>query len=159
MRESTALVTMDEIQDFCREVNLPCSEKLILKMHKEEGFPLMKLGEQWESDKDIIRSWRMSRLRKKSRIDMSYVEERNQFILQAEKYANGVCGKTPPKSSDKETGERWAADWNYTYHSEINRLWREYEQKKRIAAEFARNEARRIYKEKLADMMGRRKDE
>jgi hypothetical protein len=159
MIESTALATMDEIQDFCREVNLPCSEKLILKMHKEEGFPLMKLGEQWESDKDIIQSWRRNRLQKNNCFDMTYIEERNQFITPATKYANEVCGKTAPKSSDPEIGEKWAADWNYTYHTEINRLWREYDQKKRFAAEFAQNEARRIYKEKLADMMGRRKDE
>jgi len=153
MIESTALATMDDISAYCREVKLPCSEAKILQMHKEEGFPLKQLAGQWESDKTLITAWRQERLLQR-RIDTSYIEERNQFIPTAEKLADRKHGATPPRSSDKKSAEKWAADWTLTFHTEMERLWEAHAKMKRIAAAYAQEEAKRIYEEKLAELMG-----
>lgn len=155
MIESTALITMDEIRDHCKEIGLPCSERMILKMHKEQDFPMIKnLARQWESDTEIIRAWRQDRLQKK-RVDTSYIEERNQFIPQAEKAANKKHGLTAPKEASGEDVEKWAADWSKTFHGEMESLWSVYVQRKKLASEFAQQESQRIYQEKLTELMGR----
>ncbi len=160
MTESTTLTTMESIKNFCREIELPCSERLIIQMHREQGFPLLQnLDKQWESDKDLIRAWRKERIIKR-RIDLSYIQERGQFIAEAKAYADRIHGATPKaKRADrkKSTSEdEWAAQWNLSYHAQMNRLWHEYVQKKYLAASYAQEEAHRIYEEKLAELMGRK---
>lgn len=161
MIESTALATMDDIRDYCREVKLPCSETKIIQMHGEEGFPLKKLGDQWESDKNLINAWRKDRIVQR-RIDMSYIEERNQFIPKAEEYADRMHGNAPPRvtakgrsAGDKKPAEKWAEDWSLAFHAEMDRLWLEHVQRKKIAYAYANEQARKIYAEKLEELMGR----
>jgi len=155
MIESTALATMEDIRIYCREVKLPSSEAKILQLHHEEGFPLAHLAGRFESDKDLINAWRKERIVRK-RLDLDYIEERGQFIPQAKDYANRMHGAKPPaKKTDPSAPVEWAAKWNYAYHTEMNRLWSEYVQKKQIAAAYANQEAQRIYEEKLAELMGR----
>ena len=49
-----ALSGMKEIQEFCKEIRLQWSERRILEMHEEDGFPMRKLGGSWESDRGAI---------------------------------------------------------------------------------------------------------
>ena len=57
MTEETALGGMTAIRDFCRSINLQCSEATIISMIKECGFPARKLRGQWTSDKALIKKW------------------------------------------------------------------------------------------------------
>lgn len=54
----TALSGMKAICEFCRAITLPCSEASVMQMIHECSFPARKIGGIWESDKDLITTWR-----------------------------------------------------------------------------------------------------
>lgn len=150
MTTSTALATMDEIRTYCRTVKLPCSEAKIMQMHRDDGFPLRQLAGQWESDAKLIDAWRKKRIAQWVAPDPEYIAERNRFIPRAEKYANEMHGATAPGTP--EQNDQWAAEWSRTYHNEMNRLWSWYVQQKRVAAQYAQEQAKLIYEEKMAEL-------
>lgn len=55
--KSTALNTMKEICDY-----LDKSANTVLKLAREEGLPLKKIGGQWTSDVECIDEWRRCRV-------------------------------------------------------------------------------------------------
>lgn len=57
MEETTALGGMTSIREFCRSINLQCSESTIISLIKECDFPARKLRGQWTSDKVLIKKW------------------------------------------------------------------------------------------------------
>jgi hypothetical protein len=56
-------------------------------------------------------------------MDKFYVQWRNSFIPQAEKYANMIAGKRPhkKKASDTAVGE-WGDKWNRLFHGKMKEL-------------------------------------
>lgn len=61
--------------------------------------------------------------------DKKYIEARNRLIPEAERYANKLCGKKPPKKTGKKADnsrDEWNARWNRTFHSKMNQLWRDH---------------------------------
>jgi len=55
---TTALSGMKAIREFCRSINLSSSEASVINMIKTCKFPARKLGGIWESDKELIVTWR-----------------------------------------------------------------------------------------------------
>ena len=62
MTEQTALSGIKSITAFCGSIGLPRTDVSILKLQREEGLPMKKLGGIWESDKQAIVDWRKGRL-------------------------------------------------------------------------------------------------
>ena len=58
----TMLSGMKEIRAFCRSINLASSEASVMSMIKTCGFPAKKLLGIWESEQEIIKSWRIKYL-------------------------------------------------------------------------------------------------
>ena len=58
-------------------------------------------------------------------MDEKYIEQRNGFIPEARKHANKVAGARPPKNHKKKSEEleRYANEWNFAFHTEMDRLW------------------------------------
>lgn len=61
-KSKTMLSGMVAIRDFCRSINLASSEASVIQMIRESGFPAKKLGGIWESEKELIVTWRKNYL-------------------------------------------------------------------------------------------------
>ena len=64
-KSETALVGMAEISAYVQR-----SEKTVLDIIKNEGFPAKKLGGIWESDTLLIDKWRRKRINQEREIDL-----------------------------------------------------------------------------------------
>lgn len=56
--------------------------------------------------------------------DAEYEKARNKFIPQAEGLANRLHGASGLGFLETKH-EEWVADWNYTFHTEMQRLYKE----------------------------------
>lgn len=145
-----ALSGMKEIQEFCKEIKLQWSERRILEMHNDDGFPMRKLGGSWESDRTAIIEWRKARL-KGDEVRTVYVEERDVFIPMAEKWANLQHGAARFGASEAELNT-WRAAWSQCFHQRMSELWAGWTDKKQAAAKYADEERERIYQAKLKEL-------
>jgi len=62
MENNTALSGAKAIVEFCASILLPRQWDSILRLHIQEGFPLVKIGGVYESDKDLIIKWRKDKV-------------------------------------------------------------------------------------------------
>ncbi len=61
----------------------------------------------------------------KATLDRDYVAARDKLILEAETYANKRNGSSCAREIDESVRERWAAAWNYDFHTQMNVLARQ----------------------------------
>jgi len=87
MDEVTTLNGMTAICEFCRTINLQCSEVTILSLIMKSGFPARKLGGQWSSDKKLIRQWHVDYILNGSELSPKM----------SRKISKKIGGGTPPK--------------------------------------------------------------
>ena len=58
----SGLSGMKEICQYCGR-----SEATILRLIRDEGFPAVKIGGSWESDREEITTWRREKIRARKR--------------------------------------------------------------------------------------------
>ena len=61
MGEAAVLSGRKEICGYCRR-----SWKIVLRWHRERGFPMRKLDDVWESDTGLVDEWRKGQIMDKN---------------------------------------------------------------------------------------------
>jgi hypothetical protein len=60
--------------------------------------------------------------------DPDYVRQRNMLIPAALKFADKKFGFV--NDGSPEDNEAWSAKWNSAFHGEMNRLWKEFSERR-----------------------------